>query len=322
VTAALIPLASRLPATMPRLPEGETARFIDEGSESAYRGGLGEGHAVFVFNDGKTFKGGWKDNEQEGYGVMQYPEKNGTTPKYDGEWKDGKKHGAGTYTWASDSVYEGEWKDGKKHGKGKYKMYSGNVYEGDFVENKWEGKGKYTIVQPGSLLLEYEGEWKDNRRVGVGRCRYSNGDIEICRYEDVKFGHARPVRKGKGVRWVSEGPAAFSGPGMECLLAVLISAADAGIEVDEKAKFQLIKHTADGKVASTTGGAAKGWDNKVVLKLQEGAAGFEKMSYFVNRRRQAMLLQDGKATDEISMEEARAIAKEFGMEPPDDPVAV
>eukprot|EP00966_Prymnesium_polylepis_P117874 2725437-Prymnesium_polylepis.1 len=147
LTAALIPLASRLPATMPRLPEGETARFIDEGSESAYRGGLGEGHAVFVFNDGKTFKGGWKDNEQEGYGVMQYPEKNGTTPKYDGEWKDGKKHGAGTYTWASDSVYEGEWKDGKKHGKGKYKMYSGNVYEGDFVENKWEGKGKYTIVQ-------------------------------------------------------------------------------------------------------------------------------------------------------------------------------
>jgi len=307
---------------MPRLPDGETPRFIDEGSESTYRGGLGEGHAVFVFNDGKTYNGGWKDNEQEGYGVMQYPEKSGGDPLYEGEWSNGKKHGTGKYTWGCGSVYEGEWKEGKKHGKGKYAMSSGNVYEGDFVEDRWEGYGKYTIVQTGALLLEYEGEWKDNRRVGAGRCRYSNGDIEIGKYEDVKHGHARPVRKGKGVRWVSEGPAAFSGPGMECLLAVLISAADAGIEVDEKAKFQLIKHTADGKVASTTGGAAKGWDNKVVLKLQEGAAGFEKMSYFVNRRRQAMLLQDGKATDEISMEEARAIAKEFGMEPPDDPVAV
>ena len=60
---------------MPQGPEGETPRFIDEGSESDYRGGLGEGHAVFIFNDGKKYTGMWVDNEQQGYGVMEYPDK-------------------------------------------------------------------------------------------------------------------------------------------------------------------------------------------------------------------------------------------------------
>ena len=49
---------------------------------------------------------------------------------------------------------------------------------------------------------------------------------------------------------------------------------------------------------------------------QEGAPGFEKVTYFVNRRRQAMLLENGKAVEEITMEAANEIAKELGVEPP------
>ena len=131
---------------MPQGPEGETPRFIDEGSESDYRGGLGEGHAVFIFNDGKKYTGMWVDNEQQGYGVMEYPDKDGPVT-YVGEWHKGKQHGKGKYTWGCGSVYDGDWKEGLKHGKGKFMMSSGNVYEGDFVEGRWEGWGKYTIVQ-------------------------------------------------------------------------------------------------------------------------------------------------------------------------------
>ena len=40
--------------------------------------------------------------------------------QYVGEYKDGKMHGQGTYTWASGSKYVGEWKDDKKHGQGTY----------------------------------------------------------------------------------------------------------------------------------------------------------------------------------------------------------
>ena len=38
--------------------------------------------------------------------------------KYEGDWKDGKRHGQGTLTWTNGNMYEGEWKDNKKHGKG------------------------------------------------------------------------------------------------------------------------------------------------------------------------------------------------------------
>ena len=34
--------------------------------------------------------------------------------KYDGEWKDGKKHGRGVLTCANGEKYDGEWKDGKR----------------------------------------------------------------------------------------------------------------------------------------------------------------------------------------------------------------
>ena len=30
---------------------------------------------------------------------------------YDGDWKDGKKHGRGVYRYANGNVYEGDWED-------------------------------------------------------------------------------------------------------------------------------------------------------------------------------------------------------------------
>ena len=35
--------------------------------------------------------------------------------EYVGEYKDGKKHGQGTYTWFDGGIYVGKWKDGKEH---------------------------------------------------------------------------------------------------------------------------------------------------------------------------------------------------------------
>jgi hypothetical protein len=57
---------------------------------------------------------------------MTYPDGD----KYVGEWKDGKGHGQGTYTWASGSKYVGEWKDGKRQGQGTYTFGKG-PNEGD-----------------------------------------------------------------------------------------------------------------------------------------------------------------------------------------------
>ena len=48
------------------------------------------------------------------YGILNYP--NGAV--YVGDWKDGKRHGTGTYHHRNDYVYEGAWVKDMKHGRG------------------------------------------------------------------------------------------------------------------------------------------------------------------------------------------------------------
>jgi len=68
--------------------------------------------------DGK-YVGEWKDGKRHGQGSYDI---RANTYKYVGEWKDGKKHGMGTRKWDNRQEYEGEWKDDREHGKG-YKTY-------------------------------------------------------------------------------------------------------------------------------------------------------------------------------------------------------
>ena len=66
-----------------------------------------------------------------------YP--NGYT--YEGDWKDGQKHGKGKYTdYADGDTYEGEWKDGTQHGQGKITYTDGGTYEGEWKDGKYQGQ--------------------------------------------------------------------------------------------------------------------------------------------------------------------------------------
>ena len=42
----------------------------------------------------------------------------GPAARYEGEYRDSKMHGRGTYTWADGQRYEGDWRDSKPHGQG------------------------------------------------------------------------------------------------------------------------------------------------------------------------------------------------------------
>ena len=44
-------------------------------------------------------------------------------------------------TYANGSVYEGEWKNGKKHGKGVKINEDGTKYDGDYKNDKPHGSG-------------------------------------------------------------------------------------------------------------------------------------------------------------------------------------
>ena len=65
------------------------------------------------------------DGERCGYGVWQSAELNGDT--YEGQYKEDKKHGFGTYRWSNGSVYEGSFKNDLKHGDGTIKYSNGKI---------------------------------------------------------------------------------------------------------------------------------------------------------------------------------------------------
>jgi hypothetical protein len=91
---------------------------------------------------------------------------------YEGELKDGKRHGQGKMTYKNGVIYEGEWKDGKIEGKGKMTYKNGDIYEGEWKDGNREGQGKMNYYISGNL---YEGEWKDDKRHGHGKLIYSIG---------------------------------------------------------------------------------------------------------------------------------------------------
>lgn len=91
--------------------------------------------------------------------------------KYVGEYKNGKRHGHGTYIWACGHKYVGEWKDGKRHGKGEYTSANGNRYVGEWKDGLANGEGEYTW----SNGNKYIGAWVDGKRHGRGEYICADG---------------------------------------------------------------------------------------------------------------------------------------------------
>ena len=60
---------------------------------------------------------------------------------YEGQYRQGHKHGQGVYVWSDGSTYEGEWFNNKIHGQGAYTWADGRRYTGQWEENKMHGYG-------------------------------------------------------------------------------------------------------------------------------------------------------------------------------------
>ncbi len=54
--------------------------------------------------------------KRHGKGILYFDEKCSTY--YDGEWKNGMKHGTGVHKYQSGNMYQGEWVDNVRHGQG------------------------------------------------------------------------------------------------------------------------------------------------------------------------------------------------------------
>jgi|TARA_B110000196_G_scaffold301458_1_gene295609 hypothetical protein len=114
---------------------------------------------------------------------------------YNGEWKNGKMHGHGRFTWREvGDEYVGEFKDGGRSGFGHYSFRGGSSYtgEGKIIEgySYYHGKGTYTyrdggrrvgywkkdfLVKGIDMARGYSGELSGGREHGIGTMTYSWG---------------------------------------------------------------------------------------------------------------------------------------------------
>ena len=122
-----------------------------------------------------------KNNLPNGKGSIMFAGINGDwESEYDGSWKNGLFDGYGVLTYSGYN-YQGEWKEGKKHGKGKLKMPSGCIFDGDWIEGLLHGQGTYT-----SNYDSYEGGWKRGVYHGHG-IKKEDTNIEEGEFRDGKF---------------------------------------------------------------------------------------------------------------------------------------
>ena len=83
-----------------------------------------------TYSDGSQYFGEYKDGLRHGQGTFTYS--NGD--KYVGEWKDNTRNGWGTYTYKSHDQYEGEYKDGLRHGQGTVYTEGGQIPQQQIID--------------------------------------------------------------------------------------------------------------------------------------------------------------------------------------------
>jgi hypothetical protein len=129
------------------------------------------GYGIYYYTNGNRYEGNWQDNEEEGHGVFYWPD--GST--YDGDFEAGQRDGFGILTVISPTTkevtgrYEGKWKDGKKHGEGLATNYFSNgsveICRGTWKNGKRHGYCKVEVIENGQREVFFEGFYEDGYAV-------------------------------------------------------------------------------------------------------------------------------------------------------------
>ena len=76
------------------------------------KGGKPDGRGEMFWNNGRKYKGYFKDDVFHGFGCLIY-EKESLFNYYEGQWKDDQRSGQGTLVWNDSKIEKGQWEDGK-----------------------------------------------------------------------------------------------------------------------------------------------------------------------------------------------------------------
>jgi hypothetical protein len=159
--------------------------------------GLRDGEGMETTPNGRVYKGHFKHGKREGTGTLL--EKNGGKIIYTGEWRDCKYNGEGILvtriksktSYHEQMKFEGSFKDDKKHGYGVLtcgETVCKGVWSHDSpVSGKWRISYKDGSVYCGQARVVEEGAIGDNPVVaipdGFGTMKYRSNDIYAGNFE-------------------------------------------------------------------------------------------------------------------------------------------
>lgn len=147
------------------------------------------GQGKYIWPDGHTYIGSYKNGERDGKGKLTYPD--GTV--YTGDFKEDTRHGTGIIEFANGDSYQGGFENDVAHGIGKgIHNDGGQIYEGEMNMGMKHGIGKITkLVDPNdknSGLLIYEGEFKYDKANGEGKLTYPDGTVYVGKILELENG--------------------------------------------------------------------------------------------------------------------------------------
>ena len=144
----------------------------------------------YKFPNGNIYEGEYKNGKRHGKGIYTFAD----GEKHIGDFKNGSLNGRGISFFISGNKYEGEFKNGKRHGRGVFTFLNGEKYTGEYINGKRNGRG--IIIFPNGD--NYEGEYKNGKRNGEGIYTFVNGDNYKGRFKNGK-------RHGEGVLTFASG---------------------------------------------------------------------------------------------------------------------
>ena len=171
---------------MPRSRINKSRYRLNKKRLSKIKKSILKGGEIIRYSNGSGYDGEIKDGIKHGRGKMIYI----SGDIYEGEWNDGLRNGNGVFIEKNGSIYDGQWKDSSREGIGKQTYFDGSIYKGEFKDDQKNGRGKYTWPD-GEV---YEGEFNDNKFNGKGKLTSSNGNIYEGEWKDGN-------KHGQGVRY-------------------------------------------------------------------------------------------------------------------------
>lgn len=121
-----------------------------------------------IDDEGNVYEGELKDGVRHGIGRLEWLDGR----VYEGDFHEGKIHGNGTMSVPDGEVYTGTFDNEIRHGYGKLVLQNGDVYEGSFVKGEISGEGAFREKSTGT---SYNGLFLNSKRHGEGTLTYEDG---------------------------------------------------------------------------------------------------------------------------------------------------